>query len=141
VSLTAEYDQRIIRPGYEDLDRILALALEQAANGKGKERHGRKGETWDKQPIIRHQRAYGIGGVLFQAAKKMEEAMEMEDSRRARFELLGAIVYIAAAYLFLELKELEGAKTPVETDRAVTSSLQARMGEVVERPPLVLEDE
>jgi hypothetical protein len=39
------------------------------------------------------------------------------------------------------LKELEGAKTPVETDRAVTSSLQARMGEVVERPPLVLEDE
>jgi hypothetical protein len=87
VSLTAEYDQRIIRPGYEDLDRILALALEQAANGKGKERHGRKGETWDKQPIIRHQRAYGIGGVLFQAAKKMEEAMEMDDTRRARFEL------------------------------------------------------
>jgi hypothetical protein len=109
--MTLEYDPKVVKPGYEELDRILELAFEQAANGKGNDRHGRKGEAWHEQPIIRHQKAYGIGGALFQAAKKMEEAMEMADSSRARFELLGAIVYIAAAYRFLEIKnETEGSK-------------------------------
>lgn len=87
--------------GYEDLRKILDLAYKQAAIGKGKERHGVKGEDWTRQPILRHQKAYGIGFALGQAAKKMEEAMALPPDR-AKFELLGAIVYVAAAYRFLE---------------------------------------
>lgn len=92
--------------GYEDLARILMLAYNQAARGKGVERHGVKGEIWSEQPIIRHQRAYGVGFTLGQAAKKAEEAMSLP-SDRARFELLGSIVYLAAAIKYLE--ELNGA--------------------------------
>lgn len=91
-------------PGYEDLDRILRLAYEQAATGKGKDRHGVKGERWSRQPIIRHQLAFGPGFALGQAAKKMEEAQYLEPEA-AKFELLGAIVYIAAAYRFFEVRD------------------------------------
>ena len=92
--------------GYEDLDRILDEAYKQAANGKGKERHGVKGENWSNQPIIRHQKAYGAGFALGQCSKKLEESMALPIDK-AKFELLGAIVYVAAAYRFLELQEEE----------------------------------
>lgn len=90
--------------GYEDLRRILNMAYDQAARGKGKERHGVKGEVWSRQPIIRHQLAFGPGFALGQAAKKMEEAQFL-DSEAAKFEILGAIVYAAAAIRFFEVKD------------------------------------
>ncbi len=88
-------------PGYKELGRILDLAYKQSALEKGVERHGQKDEPWHKQPIIRHQKAYGVGFALGQSAKKMEESMAM-DKEAALREILGAIVYAAGAYYFIE---------------------------------------
>lgn len=102
--------------GYESLFRILRKAHDQAALGKGKERHAND-LPFGAQPM------QGIGfllhsseGMLYQAMKKIQEANTvLEQGRRSqdpavvdagkRFaerELLGAIVYTAGALLFEE---------------------------------------
>jgi hypothetical protein len=87
-------------PGYEDLRRVLELAYSQAARGKGKERHA-DGRAFVDQPIMLIQEMIGPGFGLGQACKKLQESQRLEWSH-AQNELLGAIVYIAAAYLHRE---------------------------------------
>ena len=87
-------------PGYEDLRRVLELAYSQAARGKGKERHA-DGRAFMDQPIMLIQEMIGPGFGLGQACKKLQESQRLEWSH-AQNELLGAIVYIAAAYLHRE---------------------------------------
>lgn len=89
-----------LEPGYESLECVLREAYEQAAVGKGNERHAR-GEPFHRQPIIRLCELYGIGFALGQAAKKMEESQRMA-REAAKRELLGAINYIAGAIIYLE---------------------------------------
>lgn len=87
---------------YEALDKVLARAFDQASGGKGKDRHvSREDQPFEDQPICSLQRLYGNGYAFGQAGKKMEEAMRM-DRDRAVAELLGAIVYIAAAVIVIE---------------------------------------
>ena len=86
--------------GYEQLRRVLQLALDQAAKGKGKERHAND-KPFPKQPIMEIGRMVGPGYHLGQAMKKAQEASRLPNER-ARAELLGAINYLAAAYLLLE---------------------------------------
>ena len=86
--------------GYESLGAVLAKAIEQAALGKGKERHA-TGEPFDKQPICAVTRRVGYGYPLGQAEKKIEESQRL-DTDAAVFELLGAINYLAAAVICLE---------------------------------------
>jgi len=110
-----------IPEGYEELQLILEAALRQAACGKGKERHARPGEAWVDQPIIWIQKTnIGLGFPLGQVVKKCDEVLggamlgglgeggsprrpdvvRAEDSARRRAaarELLGGIVYLAAA--------------------------------------------
>lgn len=91
-------------PDYVDLTRALEAALFQAAEGKGKERHA-NGRSFDRQPIMEIARMVGPGYQIGQAMKKGQEAMGMYnrgENARARAELLGAINYIAAAWLLLE---------------------------------------
>lgn len=83
--------------GYEELEAVLVDALVQAAAGKGKERHAKSGTPWMEQKILSGQRSYGMGFALGQASKKLEEAFKMKDWEAARRDLLGAIVYTAAA--------------------------------------------
>ena len=85
---------------YDPLSRVLLLAYEQAASGKGKERHANS-KPFDKQPIMEIARMVGVGYQLGQAMKKAQEASRLPNER-ARAELLGAINYLAAAYLLLE---------------------------------------
>jgi len=95
-------------PGYEDLARVLLLAYDQSARGKGKERHARR-RPFNLQPIAiipellgAHE---GLGGLVYQVIKKSQESVGMVSKGRsesARAELLGAIVYAAAAYLHIE---------------------------------------
>ena len=90
---------------YKALQDVLDLALEQAASGKGAERHA-SGEAFEKQKICQGAREFGVAGPLFQAWKKIQEAHRMaisfEDGRnRAVRELLGAINYVAAAVIVL----------------------------------------
>lgn len=83
--------------GYEELSRVLELAIEQSANGKGKERHA-VDRPFTEQPIMLIQEMVGPGFALGQACKKIQESCRM-DTESAKQELLGAIVYLAAAYL------------------------------------------
>lgn len=86
--------------GYDPLRRVLQLAFDQAAKGKGKERHATD-NPFLEQPIMEIARMVGPGYQLGQAMKKTQEASRLPNER-ARAELLGAINYLAAAYLLLE---------------------------------------
>lgn len=93
-------------PGYEGLARVLGLAYEQSAVGKGKERHA-NARPFVKQPIMEIGRMLSstCDGELYQIMKKVQEASGMIARRNpeaAQAELLGAIVYAAAAYLLIE---------------------------------------
>lgn len=87
-------------PGYEKLADVLHRAFDQAARGKGKERHA-QGEPFDRQVMQDGARRFGVGALLFQAFKKSEESQRLEDQRGIN-ELLGAIVYLAGAVIARE---------------------------------------
>jgi NADPH:quinone reductase-like Zn-dependent oxidoreductase len=100
--------QVTIPEDYAPLHRVLMLAFEQSAGGKGKERHA-GGRPFLGQPIILIPKAIGgtegLGGLVYQVCKKAGEAVGMAvrgQHAAARKEMLGAIVYAAAAYIYLE---------------------------------------
>ena len=92
-------------PGYESLRRTLDDAYEQAAYGKGAERHGNS-HPFDRQPMQHLISDHGLGFATGQAAKKASEALGM-DHGAARRELLGAIVYLAGAIVWMDRQEEE----------------------------------
>ena len=87
---------------YFELARVLGLALQQASKGKGAERHAR-GQRFENQPMMEISRMLNGSpiGCMYQAIKKTQEASRM-DVDAAQRELLGAINYLAGAYLLLE---------------------------------------
>lgn len=97
----------LILDGYDALRRIHALAVEQATDGKGKERHA-SDKPFDEQPIMSIQDLVGAGFALGQATKKTQEARRLARDKdnggveKAKADLLGAMNYLAAAYLYLE---------------------------------------
>lgn len=93
---------------YASLSVVLGDAFYQAAKGKGRERHAND-LPFEQQPIMQGSRKFGLGSPLGQVDKKTGEALGM--ARRGEYaaaeaELLGAIVYAAAAVL--RLRELAG---------------------------------
>lgn len=90
----------------DHLSRILGLAYDRSMKGKGRERHGH-GKPFHKQPIMDYTEKVGMGFPLGQALKKIEEFEAIKNLKgidEARKELLDAIVYLCAAYLFTERK-------------------------------------
>lgn len=88
-------------PGYEKLAIALTAAYDQASAGKGKERHA-NGLPFEEQPMTTINRALGsIDGFIYQAHKKSLEAKRLPRPR-AQAELLGAINYLAGAYIELQ---------------------------------------
>ena len=88
---------------YADLREALDAAYEQSASGKGKERHAND-RAFTDQPILRITELVGHGFPLGQAIKKAQEASGMvkrDEIEAARAELLGAVVYLAAAWVHL----------------------------------------
>lgn len=92
-------------PGYEKLDDVLTRAFNQAANGKGKERHA-DGRPFHEQPMQTIAQQVGVGFITGQAMKKLGESTKLPRDR-AIHELLGAIVYAAGAVIFLESVQSE----------------------------------
>ncbi|MBB3997228.1 hypothetical protein [Aureimonas pseudogalii] len=89
---------------YAPLCEVLARALEQAAQGKGADRHA-NGQPFTDQPILTISRMVGPGFAIGQVMKKAQEANTMArrgNSQNAVFELLGAINYLAAAVILIE---------------------------------------
>ncbi len=87
--------------GYEALENVLLRAYNQAARGKGKERHARDEEPFDEQVIQDMAKRFGVGALLAQAFKKSEESQRLPRERAVN-ELLGSIIYLAAAIIAIE---------------------------------------
>jgi hypothetical protein len=101
-----EAEARDARRGpYAELRRVLDLALDQAANGKGKERHALEGERFEDQQIVQLGAWMGSNHFeLGQAVKKLLESARLKPGPAKR-EILGAINYAAAAVILLERAE------------------------------------
>lgn len=87
---------------YQELFHVLDEAYDQAARGKGKERHASE-ENFEEQPIMwieKHFKSFQLG----QAVKKLHESQGLPVDRAVR-ELLGAINYIAARVIYLRNKD------------------------------------
>lgn len=94
-------------PGYTTLADILTRAYNQAAKGKGADRHANE-LPFDKQPMQTIAAKHGVGFLLGQADKKIAEAHGMlrrDEQDKAVHELLGAINYVAGAILFTEAQK------------------------------------
>lgn len=87
--------------GYDRLAAVLKDAFDQAAFGKGKERHA-NGKPFDKQPMQDLIRLHGVGFATGQASKKSGEALGLPTIERQKAEILGAIVYLAGAIIAIE---------------------------------------
>lgn len=98
--------------GYLPLLLVLMEAFDQACMGKGKERHVFNDAAFRDQQIFEIAEKVGIGFCTGQAVKKLyEQHASLRDDVR---DLLGAIVYTAAAVIILheqiEQQEKENAK-------------------------------
>lgn len=87
---------------YAKLMDVLNRAHDQAAFGKGLDRHvSKEAQPFDEQPICSLQRIYGNGYAFGQVGKKMEESMRLP-KKQAIEELLGGLVYLSAAVIVRE---------------------------------------
>lgn len=81
------------------LEHVYKKAIDQAVNGKGM-RHGGGSTPFTEQRWARLAKGpAGTQGLLFQAVKKLEEALEKDTQEDLERELLGAIVYVGMIYL------------------------------------------
>jgi len=86
---------------YASLKKVLDMALDQAANGKGKERHVFvEDQPFEQQDICEYVRIFGHGFTRGQASKKIKESARMNNPAAIR-ELLGAINYLAADIIIM----------------------------------------
>lgn len=114
-------------PAYLSLADVLARAHQQAAIGKGAERHA-CARPFTEQPMQSISELLGSEtGLLYQAMKKIQESQRLEPDAAIR-ELLGAINYIAGAIIFKEGKQgilpfarSSALKTEWETEQAKAS--------------------
>lgn len=104
--------------GYESLARVLQAAYDQAAKGKGAERHA-TGLPFDQQPMQTGSDLLGTdAGLAFQAIKKIREGSSFTEYDRFERELLGAINYIAGMIIWRQRARglhVEQQTTPVNT--------------------------
>lgn len=90
-------------PLQETFDAVIA----QVTKGKG-ERHGGGATPFFDQRWYPIAKSTGVGGLMFQAIKKAEEACEKPDQETFERELLGAIAYLGMAYLFVQKHGFRG---------------------------------
>lgn len=87
-------------PNYDKLMSILMDAYEQAASGKGVERHG-NGLNFEDQDMMQVMDRVGINFALGQAIKKITEGRRLKKGK-ATTEFLRAIVYLAGAIIWMD---------------------------------------
>jgi len=95
---------------YACLRDVLRAAYDQAAAGKGAERHA-NGLPFEDQPMQHLIAAHGVGFAAGQASKKLVEAQGMLDRGdvpAAVREILGAIVYAAGVAVYIEHNKRSG---------------------------------
>ncbi|NTW88096.1 MAG: hypothetical protein HGB26_03015 [Desulfobulbaceae bacterium] len=108
--IVAKWSALPVPDGYESLAAVLHEALDQAAHGKGLERHA-DARPFHDQPIMRETQAVGLGYPAGQARKKILEAVRCchDHPARAIADLLGAINYTAALVIAIRTNVVEQA--------------------------------
>lgn len=96
------------RPEYKELADVYGEALAECQVGKGADRHAVVCMPISEQPMVQIGR--WLRSTDFQVGQAVKKAIESKrlPRHRARLELLGAINYLAAAVLVLDLQEDEG---------------------------------
>lgn len=106
--------------GYEALAMVLQMAYEQAAGGKGAERHASNGlsaRPFHAQPMQTESDELGsLDGLLFQARKKAREGATLPTTERQIKEWLGAINYLAGCVIWKLRHEPADESPTVVTD-------------------------
>ena len=109
-----------VDPKYQPLADVLRMALDQAQNGKGRDRHA-DDRPFLEQPILNIARMLdGVGGHAYQIAKKAQEATRMarrDQDGAAINEFLGVIVYASAAVILIREKMHRHAADAFELSR------------------------
>lgn len=108
----------IAAPGYERLVAVMKAAHDQAAHGKGKERHANDLPFHEQRMQSISHMVGSPDGMAYQVAKKMVEGLAMPEHHRKVAELYGAINYLAGIVIFLE--DLQGQPGPAPTPRKAT---------------------
>lgn len=119
-TIMALFKKSGVNSGYKPLEKVFELAYEQAASGKGKERHGMT-EDFLSQPIMYLTESVGVGFPIGQACKKAMEAvklLEIKGKGAAQSELLGAINYLAAAYIYIDGKKVGASDYEIALEAA-----------------------
>jgi len=96
-----------VHQDYEQVLRVLELALQQTQSGKGKERHA-SDNPFLEQEIMNGARCCGLGAMVFQVRKKALEAARLAqrgEFQKAKIDVLGSIIYDVALYLRIEEME------------------------------------
>jgi len=99
----------VCEANYLQLALVLQRAHDQAAYGKGKDRHA-KGQPFHEQRMQSVSRLLDSpDGMAYQVLKKVTEGLELPTTERKVAELLGAINYLAGIVIFLESKDRASA--------------------------------
>ena len=91
------------------LQTTFDACIQQVTKGKG-ERHGGNATPFFDQPWYSIAKQTGPTGLIFQSMKKAGEACGKPDQETFERELLGAIVYAAMAYLYVQKHGFENGK-------------------------------
>lgn len=89
-----------IEKGYEKLVAVFQAAHDQAAHGKGKERHANGLPFHEQRMQSISKTLASADGMAYQVVKKMTEGLQFDDHKRREKELLGAINYLAGIVIF-----------------------------------------
>jgi hypothetical protein len=118
----------VAEPGYERMVAVFRDAHNQAAHGKGKERHAND-LPFEAQRMLSICRLQGSpDGMAYQVIKKVTEGLAMPEHHRKVAELYGAINYLAGIVIFLE--DLQGEPGPPPTpDELATAEMLRRARE------------
>lgn len=104
----AEYRKAVTlvpAPGYERLAEVFCAAHDQAAIGKGADRHANGLPFHEQRMQTISQLLDSPDGMAYQVCKKVVEGLGLPTLDRKRAELLGAINYLAGIVIFLEDRE------------------------------------
>lgn len=121
---------------YETLAEVLAGAIEQAAFGKGKERHALGEEYFENQKICEIGRRVGYGYQLGQAIKKAYEAPRLPGQASVR-ELHGAINYLAATIILMEEEMAQKKAEAADKKKAKDDEAENTMRFILSGGPLL----
>lgn len=102
---------------YGTLARVLQMAYDQAATGKGNERHG-NGLPFHQQPMQAISALLGnYEGLAYQICKKVTEARNLPTKEQRVRELLGVINYAAGMIIYEDLDIINTTSLTIDTSR------------------------